>query len=54
MYLGNWRPFQLAFILMNLTSISSNIDSEQAIKERKIVDLIGFLLSGGKTEAYLV
>ncbi|MCR4648391.1 MAG: hypothetical protein K5776_04855, partial [Lachnospiraceae bacterium] len=44
----NWYPFQLAFVLLE---ISSFIEPEG--DDRKTVDLLWFPTGGGKTEAYL-
>jgi hypothetical protein len=46
----SWRPFQLAFVLMNLVGIARPEDQHQ---ERDGVDLLFFPTGGGKTEAYL-
>ncbi len=43
-----WRPFQLAFLLMNLPGIA-----QPEHPDREIVDLLFFPTGGGKTEAYL-
>jgi hypothetical protein len=43
-----WRPFQLAFVLLNLAGL---VDKTHA--DREIADLLFFPTGGGKTEAYL-
>ncbi|HEY7425655.1 MAG TPA: DISARM system helicase DrmA [Gemmataceae bacterium] len=44
----SWRPFQLAFLLMNLRGIV-----EPVHEDREVVDVLFFPTGGGKTEAYL-
>lgn len=43
-----WRPFQLAFLLLNLDGIADPLHAD-----RELVDLLFFPTGGGKTEAYL-
>jgi hypothetical protein len=43
-----WRPFQLAFILLNVAGLA-----DRRHPDREIADLLFFPTGGGKTEAYL-
>ncbi|GAB3698464.1 DISARM system helicase DrmA [Nocardiopsis oceani] len=50
---ASWRPFQLAFVLLNLPSITDPDHDERAAAASATVDLLFFPTGGGKTEAYL-
>ena len=50
----SWRPFQLAFLLLNLPSLANPGHPERADNnDEALADLLWFPTGGGKTEAYL-
>jgi hypothetical protein len=49
----SWRPFQLAFVLLNLPALANPRHPERSAGETALADLLWFPTGGGKTEAYL-
>ena len=49
----SWRPFQIAFILLNLPGVSKLDHPERGVGPEALADLLFFPTGGGKTEAYL-
>jgi len=49
----SWRLFQIAFILLNLPSLTNLHDPERSHETDAVADLLWFATGGGKTEAYL-
>lgn len=49
----SWRPFQLAFILLNLPSLTDLHHPDRSVQPTAVADLLWFPTGGGKTEAYL-
>jgi hypothetical protein len=49
----SWRPFQLAFVLLNLPGLTKLDHPERGELSSAVADLLWFPTGGGKTEAYL-
>jgi hypothetical protein len=49
----SWRLFQLAFILLNLPSLTDLHHPDRSHETQAVADLLWFATGGGKTEAYL-
>jgi Helicase conserved C-terminal domain len=49
----SWYPFQLAFVLLNLPSVTDPTHPDRSHPTEAICDLLWYPTGGGKTEAYL-
>ncbi len=49
----SWRLFQVAFVLLNLPSLSDLHHPDRSHETDAVADLLWFATGGGKTEAYL-
>jgi len=49
----SWRLFQIAFILLNLPSLTDMHHPDRSHETDTVADLLWFATGGGKTEAYL-
>ena len=49
----SWRPFQIAFILLNIPGVTKLDHPERGAGADALADLLFFPTGGGKTEAYL-
>jgi hypothetical protein len=50
----SWRLFQLAFVLLNLPSLTDLHHPDRSHETDAVADLLWFATGGGKTEAYLL
>lgn len=51
--IASWRPFQLAFVLMQLQALTDPTSATRSGEHQARVELLFFPTGGGKTEAYL-